>query len=153
MSMQQQKYIIPLTDFGIRHIFDTEPNYELLLDFVNALHGDSKTYETPIDQTAIFDDIFSLTFIHLDLPEFTKTESELETHLDKWFYAFENIPELDSCPAKLSEKIFIQLFEAAEIDKLTPEEYTAYQRSVKHFRDMRNIVNTARKDAIASVGG
>lgn len=147
-TYNQQKYIIPLTDFGIAHIFDVKTNYDLLMGFLEVMHDDPTIKEKPV-----IGNLFPLKFIHIDLPKFTKTEAELKTHLDKWFYALVNMPELDSRPKKLSEPIFVRLFEAAEIDKLTPEEYAAYQRSVKHYRDLRNIVDTAREDARASVGG
>jgi predicted transposase/invertase (TIGR01784 family) len=42
----------------------------------------------------------------------------------------------------LKEKIFLKLFETAEIAKLKPEEYKQYEASVNAYRDILNIKNT-----------
>ena len=66
MSEIKDKYINPLTDFGFKKLFGTEPNKELLIDFLNQLLPDRKirdlTYSsnekqglTEIDRKAIFD--------------------------------------------------------------------------------------------------
>lgn len=61
------RYINPLTDFGFKKLFGTEPNKELLIDFLNQILPDNKkvadlTYasndhlgNTEIDRNAIFD--------------------------------------------------------------------------------------------------
>ena len=60
------KYINPLTDFGFKKLFGTEPNKALLIDFLNQILPDRKikdvTYSssekqglTEIDRKAIFD--------------------------------------------------------------------------------------------------
>ena len=46
-------------------------------------------------------------------------------------------------PAKLKEKIFLKLFETAEIAKLKPEEYKQYEASINAYRDIFNIQNRA----------
>jgi len=70
-------------DFGIAHIFDVKLNYDLLMGFLEVMHDDPIIKEKPV-----IGNLFPLKFIHIDLPKFTKTEAELETHLDKWFYAY-----------------------------------------------------------------
>ena len=35
--MEKQRYILPYTDFGFKHLFGSEPNKELLISFLNAL--------------------------------------------------------------------------------------------------------------------
>jgi predicted transposase/invertase (TIGR01784 family) len=53
-----------------------------------------------------------LTFIYLQMPNFTKTADELETHFDKWLFVIKNLP-------KLQERIFEKLFEIAAVsDKI-----------------------------------
>ena len=47
---------------------------------------------------------------------------------------------------KLQEKIFKKLFEEAEIAKFSPEKVMAYHNSLKHYRDIRNVIETARQD-------
>ena len=63
----QERYINLLTDFGFKRVFGTEPNKQLLVDFLNTLLPEHhqikelsyKTTEqlgsTPIDRKAIFD--------------------------------------------------------------------------------------------------
>ncbi len=83
-----------------------------------------------------------LHYIYLEMPKFTKTESELETHFDKWLFVLKNLPKLDRIPAKLKEKIFLKLFKTAEIVRLNPDEYKEYEASVNAYRDIFNIKNT-----------
>jgi len=41
------------------------------------------------------------------------------------------------------EKVFGKLFEAAEIAKFTPEEQAGYEASLKYYRDLKNVIDTA----------
>jgi predicted transposase/invertase (TIGR01784 family) len=246
-----EKYINPFTDFGFKKLFGTEPNKDLLIDFLNevilpkqrriadlsykkndqlgATEFDRKAifdlyctglnnerfivemqkakqnyfkdrtvfYATfPIQEQAqkgdwdyklsevytvgILDFIFSddvqndtpttlpqskevrhvvhlkdqkcrifydkLTFIYLEMPNFTKTEDELETSYDKWLYVLKNLSTLTNRPNKLQEKIFQRLFETAEIAKFTPEEKEQYEESLKSYRDLKNVIDTAFGD-------
>ena len=87
-----------------------------------------------------------LTFIYLEMPNFTKTEEELETTYDKWLYVLKNLSTLPKRPNKLQEKIFERLFEAAEIAKFTPEEKSLYEESLKTYRDLKNVIDTSYND-------
>ena len=89
-----------------------------------------------------------LTFIYLEMPNFTKSENELETNYDKWLFALKNLPDLENRPVKLKERIFQRLFEAAEIAKYNPEEKIKYEQSVKVYRDLKNSIDTAFDDGI-----
>lgn len=84
-----------------------------------------------------------LTFIYLEMPHFTKTEEELETSYDKWLYVLKHLPILTERPKKLQERIFQRLFEAAEIAKFSPEEKERYEVSLKYYRDLKNVIDTA----------
>ncbi len=84
-----------------------------------------------------------LQYIYLEMPKFTKTEKELKTRFDKWMFVLKNLPKLDRVPTKLKEEIFLKLFKAAEVARLTPSEYKEYQASVNAYRDIFNIQNTA----------
>ena len=59
------------------------------------------------------------------------------------------ILSLDDIPDKLREKIFEKIFAAAEIAKLTPEEYEAYVDSLNSYRDLQNSIDTARDEGRA----
>jgi predicted transposase/invertase (TIGR01784 family) len=89
--------------------------------------------------------IFSdkITMMYLELPKFRKTEDQLESHFEKWVYAFKNMPALHDRPRKLQERIFTRLFEAANIAQFTPTERTEYEDSLKVYRDLKNSLDTA----------
>lgn len=84
-----------------------------------------------------------LTFIYLEMPHFKKTEEELETTYDKWLYVLKYLPNLIERPMKLQERVFQRLFEAAEIAKFSPEEKDQYEESLKSYRDLKNVIDTA----------
>ena len=46
-------------------------------------------------------------------------------------------------PAALQERIFTKLFEQAEIARFTPQDARDYEESIKVYRDLTNVVNTA----------
>lgn len=84
-----------------------------------------------------------LTFIYLEMPNFNKRENELETPYDKWLYVLKYLPTFSERPRKLQERIFQRLFEAAEIAKFSPEEKEQYEESLKSYRDLKNVIDTA----------
>lgn len=86
-----------------------------------------------------------LTFIYLEIANFKKAEEELKSLFDKWMYVLQNLSKLQERPKKLQEKIFRQLFEAAEIAKLEPEEMRMYDESLKIYRDNENSLEYAKK--------
>ena len=84
-----------------------------------------------------------LTFIYLELPKFTKTIDELDTDFDKWCFLLKHLPELTDRPARLQDKVFRKVFELAEIAQYTDTEYDTYEESLKVYRDLKNVVDTA----------
>jgi len=87
-----------------------------------------------------------LTFIYLTLPNFKKTEDQLDSLQDKWFFLFRHLHELDEIPPRLREKVFLSLFEKASIARFEPEERQAYESSLKYYRDLKNVIDTAREE-------
>jgi len=87
-----------------------------------------------------------LTFIYLTLPYFQKTLAELETDQDKWFYIFKHLHELQEIPPALQGRVFRKLFEAAQIACFNPAERQAYEDSLKYYRDLKNVTDTAREE-------
>ncbi len=237
----KDRYISPFTDFGFKKLFGTEPNKDLLIDFLNELlrkdegeivdlsylskeqlgraeddrkaifdiyceneKGDKFIVEiqkakqryfkdrsiyyssfpiqsqgkqgkwnfqlTSVYTIGILDFVFEedkddhdiyhhevqlfdkstqkvfydkLTYIYLEMPKFTKTEAELETHFDKWLFVLRNLEDLTKRPEKLQEKIFAKLFAQAEIASYSDAEYTQYEESLKYYRDLNNSIDTA----------
>ena len=246
MSGLQDKYVNPLTDFGFKKLFGSEPNKILLIDFLNqilperhkikdlsyaknerlgnseldrkaifdlycvgksgerfiveiqkakqnffkdrsiyyasfpiqeqAQKGDWNYKLEPVYTVGILDFVFDdhksesellhivelknqrcevfydkLKFIYIELPKFSKEESELETQFDKWLYVFRHLSQLQDRPRKLQDRIFERLFEAAEIARFSPEEREAYEESLKYYRDMKNVVDTSKEEGIKFV--
>ena len=84
-----------------------------------------------------------LTFIYLEMPKFTKTESELVTMFDKWMFALRNLYRLMERPAALQDRIFTRLFEQAEIARFDEQERREYQESIKDYWDYYSTMKTA----------
>lgn len=79
------------------------------------------------------------------MPKFNKSEGELVTMFDKWLFVLRNLSRLMERPAALQERIFTKLFEQAEIARFTPQDAREYEESIKVFRDLTNVVNTAER--------
>lgn len=234
----QDKYINPFTDFGFKKLFGSEPNKDLLIDFLNQVLPEKHkikelTYarseqlgNTEVDRKAIFDlycigengdrfivemqkakqnyfkdrsvyyasfpiqdqakkgawnfqlsavyligildFVFSedeseqevrhevqlkdhkcrvfydkLTFIYLEMPHFKKAESALQNNFDKWMYVLQQLPNLESRPQALQDRVFQKLFDAAEIARFTPDEKIKYEESLKYYRDLKNVIDTS----------
>lgn len=90
-----------------------------------------------------------LTFIYLTLPHFTKTADQLLTLQDKWLYVFRHLPELHEIPASLQEAVFTKLFEKARLAAFNPAERQQYEDSLKYYRDLKNVTDTAREQGLA----
>jgi predicted transposase/invertase (TIGR01784 family) len=84
-----------------------------------------------------------LAYLYLEMPKFSKTESQLVTMYDKWLFALKNLSKLLERPKELQERVFEKLFRQAEIAMFTPEEYTAYEESLHSLWDITNAMNDA----------
>jgi flagellar biosynthesis/type III secretory pathway protein FliH len=87
-----------------------------------------------------------LTLLFIETKKFKKTENELQTALDKWIYLLKNVADLMEQPKCISEPIFIQFLEQAEIARFSPDERRRYDASMMAYRDVENSVDTARQD-------
>ena len=122
-----------------------------ILNFVFD-ESDKDTYRHQVrlvdtDTGEVFYD--KLTFIYLEMPKFNKREEELETMFDKWMFVLRNLSSLFDRPKALQERVFTRLFEAAEIAKFDRVEYAEYQESLKNFRDLYSVIQTASRKGMA----
>jgi predicted transposase/invertase (TIGR01784 family) len=92
----------------------------------------------------VFYDKYALYFI--ETQKFHKVESELASQLENWLYLIKHLEEFPDVPAKFQHTILEQAFEIAELAHLTESERKAYEDSLKHYRDILNIVHTARDE-------
>ncbi|NEQ80951.1 MAG: PD-(D/E)XK nuclease family transposase, partial [Moorea sp. SIO2I5] len=83
-----------------------------------------------------------LTFIYIELPKFTKSVDQLETHFDKWLFLLKHLGEFKAPPESFPGDVFAQLFEVADIANFSPKEQALYYDSLKVYRDMYSVVET-----------
>ncbi len=81
-----------------------------------------------------------LEFKFIELPLFTKTEDQLETDLDRWFFLLKNLSQLNKIPVFLRKKVFQKVLRIAEIANLTKEERMLYQSQAQREFDYKNAV-------------
>ena len=130
--------------------FNLTPVYTVgVLDFVFDDHKDDETIVHIVQLKNQNCDIFydKLKFIYIELPKFKKSIDQLETHLDKWLFILRNLANLsDPPPESLQENAFNELFKVAAIANFSRTEQDSYQNSLKYYRDMNNVVDTARQE-------
>ena len=90
-----------------------------------------------------------LRFMFLQMPLFNKTESELETQLDKWLYFLKNLEDFDTIPSILHEPVFKKAFHTAELAVMSPKERERYEAHLKVYRDNYAALKTAIVEGLA----
>ena len=128
--------------------FELEAVYTIgILNFVfDEDAGDEECYHHEVklmdvrSKRVFFD---KLNFIYLEMPKFRKTADELVTMFDKWMFVLRNLSNLLERPAALQERIFEKLFRTAEIARFTPRQADEYEESLKVYRDLNNVIDTA----------
>ena len=96
-----------------------------------------------------FYDKFELIF--LQMPLFTKTEPELKTRQDKWYYFLKNLASFEDIPSIFREPIFERAFATAEIAAMSKDDVFQYEASLKAYRDNYSAMKTAIDEAKAEI--
>ena len=156
----------PIREMAKRDSADEHWNYELnkiytfgILNFVFKDEEKDETGELKTVNEFSDDDLFhvvmltdlttgkvfykKLVYLYLEMPKFSKTESELETMYDKWLFVLKNLSRLLERPKELQERVFKKLFEQAEIAMFTDKEYSDYEESLHNLWDITNAMNDA----------
>jgi predicted transposase/invertase (TIGR01784 family) len=90
-----------------------------------------------------------LTYIYLEMPNFNKTEEQLSGRLDKWLYFIKHLEDFEQIPRIFNkEEIFIDAFKKAELSKLDRIELKDYQQSLKIYRDLKGVIDTAISEGL-----
>jgi predicted transposase/invertase (TIGR01784 family) len=120
-----------------------------ILDFVFDEDRENAEYLHVVQLKNQANEVFydKLTFVYVEMPKFTKSEAELVTQSDKWLYFIKHVSHLSAIPEVLQEQIFEEAFQTAEIAQFSPAQAAAYESSLKYYRDMQNVVNTAMEEA------
>jgi len=95
-------------------------------------------------------DVFydKLELIFLQMPLFKKTESELQTHRDKWHYFLKNLSGFEQIPSILQEPIFERAFATAELARMSKPELQTYEAHLKAYRDNYAVMETKLNEGI-----
>jgi predicted transposase/invertase (TIGR01784 family) len=91
-------------------------------------------------------DVFyeKLCFIYLEMPKFQKDIPELKDRKDKWLYFIKNLDSLQNIPKLFIQDIaFQKAFDEAEIAKFNRKQQNQYEKSLKYYRDLKNVTDTA----------
>ncbi|MGJ1323968.1 PD-(D/E)XK nuclease family transposase [Sphingobacterium faecium] len=78
-------------------------------------------------------------FIYLEIINFVKSEAEVEDELDKVFYMLKNMSTLKTLPRIMNSTVFQRFFQLASYAKLTKEERTMYDISLKRKWDAEAV--------------
>lgn len=124
-------FAVAILDFA----FDDEDKNETIVNRVQLI--DKKTFKVFYDK---------LTFIFVQMENFNKSIDELETRLDMWLYVLKNLEKFDRIPEKIKDKILQKVFKIAEYHQLSKKEQSAYENSLKYYRDLKNSFDTAREE-------
>jgi len=127
-------YCIGILDFTFDD-YETEPEKSEVLHTIQLKNQNGKVF---------YD---KLTYIYLEMPNFSKPEAELETRLDKWLYFIKHLEDFQTIPVIFKDEVFTQAFNKAELANLNPAELDSYEYSLKIFRDNKNTFDYAKQTA------
>ena len=135
-------------DFKLNHVYTVA-----LLNFSmneDAFDKEKIRHHVQLCDTATHKVFYDkLEYIYVEIAKFNKPLEELDTLYEKWLYALKNLYKLTQRPKELCDKVFDRLFEEAEIAKFTPQEMREYETSKMAYRDIKNSVDTAKREGIA----
>jgi predicted transposase/invertase (TIGR01784 family) len=90
-----------------------------------------------------------LTYLYVEMPHFTLRDDELRTRLDKWLYFIKHLEDFQHIPTMFQDAVFEQAFEKAELANLGPTDLDRYESSLKVYRDLKGVIDTAFDDGKA----
>lgn len=75
-----------------------------------------------------------LTCIYLEVPNFSKPETELVSRLDKWLYFIKHLEDFPHIPPIFeNDEIFQKAFEKADMSKFTYGEHNDWARTMDYY--------------------
>lgn len=130
-------------DFRLPHIY-----FIAILDFKYDEKEEKKKFERYVQLKDQDGEVFydKLHFKFLQMPLFTKKESELKTRYDKWCYFLKNLETFEDIPQVLNEPIFSKAFKTAEISGMSKEEHEKYLESLMSYWESKGMLDTAREE-------
>jgi len=84
-----------------------------------------------------------LTFIYIELPQFTKELKNVKTFFEQWVYIIKNLHKLKNVPKKFrNDEVFEKLFEIAKIARMTTKEVNNYLKDLDNMNIVKNEIRT-----------
>jgi predicted transposase/invertase (TIGR01784 family) len=123
-------YCIGILDFTFDD-YEVEPEKSEVVHTIKLKNQNGKTFYE------------KLTYIYLEMPNFKLAESQLKTRLDKWLYFIKYLEDFQTIPKIFSDEVFSQAFEKAELAKFGQLELANYENSLKIYRDLKGVIDTA----------
>ncbi|MDR3110286.1 MAG: Rpn family recombination-promoting nuclease/putative transposase [Planctomycetaceae bacterium] len=90
-----------------------------------------------------------LQFRFLQMSLFTKTESELESRSDMWYYFLKHLESFETIPLIFREPVFERALETAEIARFNKDEALQYEMSLMSQWDNYSVLQTAKEEGLA----
>lgn len=123
-------YCVGILDFTFDD-YENEPEKSEVVHTIKLKNQNGKTF---------YD---KLTYIYLEMPNFKQTEDELKTRLDKWLYFIKHLEDFQTIPTIFRDEVFTQAFEKAELAKYGQADLDNYENSLKTYRDLKGVIDTA----------
>ena len=89
-----------------------------------------------------------LRMVFLQMPEFTKTEAECTTDLDKWAYIMNHMEKLNNIPWAAQDELYAELSKVSQVAALSPKERAAYDENLRQYRDNLAALAASYEDGI-----
>jgi len=123
-------YCIGILDFTFDD-YENEPEKSEVVHTIKLKNQNGKTF---------YD---KLTYIYLEMPNFKLAENELHSRLDKWLFFIQHLEDFQTIPSIFADEIFTSAFEKAELAKFGQDELDSYENSLKVYRDLKGVIDTA----------
>ena len=102
-----------------------------------------------LEKTHLINYSDDVQLVFIELPKFTKTETELETITDKWIYFLKNAGSLEYIPDTLKTEAAIeQAFEIANTASLSADELELQEKRYDFIRLQRGAIAKALKQGL-----
>ncbi|MBQ9242324.1 MAG: Rpn family recombination-promoting nuclease/putative transposase [Proteobacteria bacterium] len=76
-----------------------------------------------------------LRMVFLQMPEFTLTEAECKTDLEKWAYIMNHMEKLSTIPWAAQEELYEELSKVSSVAALSQNERAVYEENLRQYRD------------------
>lgn len=117
-----------------------------ILDFTVTSNANYISRHKILDIETSENFISDVEFNFIELPKFTKKESELTTVMDQWVYFIKNAENLEVIPESVEDEGLKNAYEDAAIHNWTKEDLDAYDYVLMREQDDRGRITKVQKD-------